>query len=291
MDPFRGRTTRGGVSRGTPVTLRQARVGSVGILDVLYPPGLELPRHEHEHGYLCLVAGGAFEESWSGRDRQAGAGSFLYYPDQLRHRGRYGPRGARVLHLEIPGGNVAALCPGGDDARVRRDDLRDRPAAGLAWQVLREVEAGAGGGDLAVECLVADLLAAVFGTAPRQRSGAPAWVADVEEMLRRSSGAPPRLGEIAAAVGRHPSHVARDYRRHAGSTLGQRARRLQVARAAAAIAAGELPLAQVACEAGFADQSHMGRVFRDLMGTTPASYRRRLSAADLGASVEGSAAG
>ncbi|WP_366521660.1 AraC family transcriptional regulator [Solidesulfovibrio sp.] len=37
-----------------------------------------------------------------------------------------------------------------------------------------------------------------------------------------------------------------------------------------------MPAAQVALEAGFADQSHLIRVFTPLVGATPGQYRRCL---------------
>jgi AraC family transcriptional regulator len=258
--------------------LRSVAVGTVRVLDVSYRPLLRVGRHEHEHGYLCLVASGSFDESWRTSNRRGVPGSFYYYPDQVMHRGRYHERGARVLHLEIAAGDVAALCPGAGDAAVPFGDLRATRAAALTWQLLRELDGGATGDELAVESLVAEILAETFGVPPRRRRPAPSWLDRVEEILRDRHGASSGLTAIAAEVGRHPSHVARDYRRHTGSTLGQRARRLRVARAAQAIADGGLSLAQVAQEAGFADQSHMGRAFKALMGTTPAAFRRAVRA-------------
>ena len=42
------------------------------------------------------------------------------------------------------------------------------------------------------------------------------------------------------------------------------------------------PLAAVACDAGFADQAHLTRVFKAAFGLTPARYRA-LAATTLGA--------
>jgi AraC family transcriptional regulator len=39
---------------------------------------------------------------------------------------------------------------------------------------------------------------------------------------------------------------------------------------------GEKSIAQVAFDTGFADQSHFSRSFRQMMGTTPGRYRRKL---------------
>jgi len=47
----------------------------------------------------------------------------------------------------------------------------------------------------------------------------------------------------------------------------------RVERARGLIAAGELPLAEIALAAGFVHQSHMARWMRRLLGTTPAQLR------------------
>jgi AraC family transcriptional regulator len=39
----------------------------------------------------------------------------------------------------------------------------------------------------------------------------------------------------------------------------------------------EWPLAVIAAECGFADQSHFTRIFRRMTGTTPARFRRAIA--------------
>jgi AraC family transcriptional regulator len=48
---------------------------------------------------------------------------------------------------------------------------------------------------------------------------------------------------------------------------------LRVEWAAAEILSGHRSLAEIAAEAGFADQSHFTRVFRRQVGVTPGEYR------------------
>lgn len=276
MDAQSDASRAGSLDSEAHLTPRRDRAAGLRLLDLRYPGDLEVPRHEHEHAYLCLVVNGGFEESWAGAARTAGVGSLFYYPAQLSHRGRYHPGGARVLHVEIPGGDLEAVAPGASDRRVGRGDLAASHAAALAWQLLHGVQRGEGADGLVVESLTVELVAEAFAPTPRRGGAAPGWIDTVEALLREGDGAPPRLGQIAETVGRHPSHVAREYRRRKGETLGQRARRLQTARAAAAVAGSERPLAQIAQECGFTDQSHMGRAFRALLGTSPGAHRRRV---------------
>ncbi len=48
----------------------------------------------------------------------------------------------------------------------------------------------------------------------------------------------------------------------------------RIGRAKQLLLDGDLPLAEVALETGFSEQSHLTRVFRSLVGTTPAAWQR-----------------
>ena len=50
--------------------------------------------------------------------------------------------------------------------------------------------------------------------------------------------------------------------------------RRRMARATQQLARGDAPLQVVAANCGFSDQSHMNRLFRRMLGVTPAEYRR-----------------
>jgi AraC-like DNA-binding protein len=56
--------------------------------------------------------------------------------------------------------------------------------------------------------------------------------------------------------------------------VGEYVRRLRLDWATAQLAATDTPLAVLAAEAGFADQSHFTRAFKGYAGLTPGKYRR-----------------
>ena len=109
----------------------------------------------------------------------------------------------------------------------------------------------------------------------------PRWLDRVGELLRDRFAENLSLAEIAAAVRISADHLARSFRRCHGCTLGEYVRRLRVEFACRQLAATELPLAQVALDAGFTDQSHLTKIFKRHMGVTPAAFRnlhrRRMS--------------
>jgi AraC family transcriptional regulator len=82
------------------------------------------------------------------------------------------------------------------------------------------------------------------------------------------------LAEVASNAGVHPVHLARQFRSRLGCTYGEFVRRIRLTRALERLRNGSQPIAQVAAEAGFADQSHLTRLMTAVVGIAPAAYRR-----------------
>ena len=67
----------------------------------------------------------------------------------------------------------------------------------------------------------------------------------------------------------------RDSHKRFGLPLAAHVRALRVEAARRLLRGSTLTLSDVATAAGFADQSHLTRVFKRATGLTPAGYRRR----------------
>ncbi len=133
---------------------------------------------------------------------------------------------------------------------------------------------------LAAEGFALEILAATAREAAidRRVGRAPLWIDAAEEYLRARIGEPVGLSELAHAVGVNPAHLARVFRARFGISVGAFGRRVRIDWAAAEIAKGDRPIAEIAAEAGFADQSHFTRLFRRHVGTTPARFREEARA-------------
>jgi AraC family transcriptional regulator len=83
------------------------------------------------------------------------------------------------------------------------------------------------------------------------------------------------LAGIAASVGVRPHRLARDFRDRAGLPLHQYVLARRVVRAATLLRSSDTPIATIAIDCGFADQSHLTTAFRRRVGVAPAIYRRR----------------
>jgi AraC-like DNA-binding protein len=134
------------------------------------------------------------------------------------------------------------------------------------------------GGDLEAEVRLACALerlvrrhATPTGAARALRSS-EVCVARARELLEDRLADPLNLGELADAAGLSRFHLIRLFRRQFGVTPFVYQRNRRVERARATLRAGG-SIADAVASAGFADQSHLGRTFRAVMGSTPGQYR------------------
>jgi AraC family transcriptional regulator len=83
------------------------------------------------------------------------------------------------------------------------------------------------------------------------------------------------LADLARVGGQSSFHFARKFTRTIGVSPKRYVSRLRLDKAMAELAAGRLPLAQIALNAGFSSQASFTRAFRRATSTTPQEYRRR----------------
>lgn len=86
-----------------------------------------------------------------------------------------------------------------------------------------------------------------------------------------------RSSDLAACVGLSGSHFGRAFRAHFGRSPKQFILERRVSRAQRLMLEQPSRLCDVAQACGFADQSHLCRVFRHLVGATPHTWRRARS--------------
>ncbi|MEO8217151.1 MAG: helix-turn-helix transcriptional regulator [Acidobacteriota bacterium] len=140
-------------------------------------------------------------------------------------------------------------------------------------EILDEIQAPDDVSPLALESIGLALLVSERRRVPRERH-APVWLRMIRESICESRTPALNLTALALHAGVHPAHLAREFRRYFGMSIGQYVRTVRLGRARHLLDSTEIPIADVAASCGFADQSHFTREFRRAVGTTPARYRR-----------------
>jgi AraC family transcriptional regulator len=231
-------------------------------------------RHEHELPFVGIVLAGGLEKEFGQLSLTLTTAGVYVMPAHVPHVDCF-PTGVRLLTLELdPATDLWDPCER-LLGRVRR--LRSAALATIARQIAVELRTQDDLKTMAIEGLSLEL----FSAAARSIAGAnghrraPAWLNTVDEFLVESFFRPLTIAEIAAVVHVHPAHLARVFRTHYGETIGHRIRRLRLDWAIGQLVEGELPLRDIATQAGFAHQSHFTRAFKAYTGWSPALYRTR----------------
>jgi AraC-like DNA-binding protein len=99
---------------------------------------------------------------------------------------------------------------------------------------------------------------------------APSWLAAVRGAISVDAIS---TAQLARQLHLHPAWLARAYLHATGESIQATIRRYKVERAMGLIRRTRLPLAQIAAEAGFCDQSHMVRSFHAVLGRAPNAVR------------------
>ncbi|ONK14742.1 AraC family transcriptional regulator [Streptomyces sp. MP131-18] len=244
--------------------------------------------HAHEEFAVGVCTDGLESIRYRGAHHLAGPGTVVVLEPGEPHTGAPADGTGFAYRVLYP---PAALLAEGFRTRPHFPEpvLRD---PGLAAALARAHRAAAAGHRHAAE----SGLVWAFATLARRHAGAPPAHAHAPrgggagERIARAVRArladqlrnPPTLGEIAADLGLSRYQVLRAFRDSAGMPPFAWLAQHRVNRARALLDAGRSP-ALAAADVGFADQAHLTRWFRRVLGVTPGAYRN--SVQDGGRSV------
>lgn len=249
------------------------RVADLVLSETRYAGGASVPWHAHASPLLCLVVRGGFEERSRGRSRTLATGAVLFHPSDEPHAHRFHAPRTRCFSVQLGPAWLAEAAP---EERLRLGGPRDQPRGRIAWwarQLHEEFARGDDASALVLEGLLLAVLGELTRRPPRAESRRPIWLGRVCDLVEARLREPLRLTALAAELGVHPVHLSRTFRRAYGVSLSAYVLRRRVELACTALARADVPLARVAQEVGFADQSHLCRSFRRVTGLTPGAWR------------------
>ena len=239
-------------------------------------------RHAHETYTFGLIEAGVEEFEYGGSLLRAPAGTVALLNPEVVHTGQAGvPDGwaYRVLYPEVDvvAGVAAELGWRGTPSFAQTVVADARSAAAL-----RAAHVAAEHGDrLASSSLLHGALARLLtahaaagrGGRPAGAPRAPAAVTLTRDLLAERLAGPPSLDELAAMTGLSPFALLRAFRAATGLPPHAYLNQLRVREARGLLDDGLAP-AEVAARTGFADQAHLTRHFKRVVGVPPGAYQR-----------------
>jgi transcriptional regulator GlxA family with amidase domain len=112
----------------------------------------------------------------------------------------------------------------------------------------------------------------------RQATGVPSWLRELHARATSDITSFTRVAALAKHAGVSREHLTRSFRRCYGTSVTSFLRVTRLVHAYDRVKASAAPLAAVAADCGFADQSHMTRLFITHFGASPAALRAQTAA-------------
>jgi len=226
------------------------------------------PWHDHDHLILGVVDQGVRVVALRDARFEVGAGQGFVLPPHVAHR--CFDRGGvdyRVLCLDQPAPPTARPAWG----RIAAPEWRaafDRAFAQAVGGAVDLAEALTG---------LTALTASIVGVLAPSTALDPRPVRQARRDLLANLAHGKTLRSLARGAGLSPFHLERLYLRCTGLTPRQQQTLARLRQARTLLGEGAT-LSEAAAACGFADQSHLNRVFKRLMGVPPGRYRAQLRA-------------
>jgi AraC family transcriptional regulator len=251
----------------------ERRVAGFLLSETHYRGGLIVPPHIHPLPYFAYLLTGGYQEHLGRQAVSFEPQSFVFHPSHEVRYGRLSDAGARLFHVEMA---LRCLDQLEDEGSLLGDSMAQLagPAVTLSQRLYREFRQTDTASAFAIEGLSLEILGALLRSAPRPDAGVPRWLALARDRIHDESTRPLTVQGMAIELGVSAVRLSRAFTRTFGESIGAYQRRLRIQAACERMRESSASLAEIALDAGFTDQSHFTRVFRRIIGTTPAVFRR-----------------
>jgi AraC-like DNA-binding protein len=240
------------------------------------------PRHFHEEYTIAIMVRGVERLRHEHGNELAPRGSLiLVNPGQVHENGAVDDGGFayRTLYAPI---RLVQRCL--EDAGLQSETLPEFPEAVVldreTFVQLQQLHLAVEAGDpvLRLQTLLAEGLSRLFcrhATVPSPKASLPPSrrrIARVREYLDAHFAANVSLSDLSRLTGLSAFHLVRSFCGEFGLPPCQYQIQRRVRHALERLRQG-VPISQAAYEAGFADQSHLNRHFKRIVGVTPGQFR------------------
>jgi AraC family transcriptional regulator len=241
------------------------------LTESLYEPCSRVPAHAHLSPTIVLVLAGSSIERVASRNHELNPGSLILRPARETHSDRNGKLGIRCLNIEVNTQN----CPLLEFPHVfsRPAHLRGGLLPAFAQRIYGESKTRDSAAPIVIEGLILEMLGHASRSFLKSAVRPPQWLEMSKDLCHARFAEALTLSEIAKTVGAHPTHLARAFKKHYGTTVGEYIRRLRLDWAANRLSNTDEPIAEIATAAGFYDQSHFTHILRKYLGASPLEFR------------------
>ena len=244
----------------------------------VYTAASSTGRHYHDDSIVVFTLSGSFTQTMCSRSTVLAPSSLMYVPAGEIHATDFGQHGACCFFVATNEGWMGKrLERANTDAGQPRIAVSHSYLQVFALKIYEEFKNPDSLSELIVEGAFLELLGRWFREGNHLQQDAPAWLRNVKSFLQDSFRESVSLNDLSQAVSVHSCHIAREFHRAYGLTIGEYIRKLRID-----FVAEKLPnsgkhgnsLTDLALQAGFSSHAHMSSVFKRVTGMTPSQYKK-----------------
>jgi AraC family transcriptional regulator len=251
--------------------LNKLKLSGLTLIETLHSH-YDVPPHTHDAASICLTLAGNGLEIINGTRLVEHPGCVIFRAPQLVHSNQYGAVVHRGFMIELENKWLDS-CRHFSSVFEGHRCFAGGPVAALALRIYRESKITDNVAPVIVEGLMLELLGHASRSLVKTAVRPPLWLTQARDLLHAQFNDPLNLIEIAGTVGVHPTHLARTFKKHYQTTIGEYLRGLRLDWATRQLSQTEASIAEIALSAGFYDQSHFSHLFKQHTGFTPAEFR------------------
>lgn len=257
-------------------TLRNRKVASFELSERVYSPGYQTPKHTHKQALFCFVMDGWYTETYGDKTRECTASTLLFHPPGELHAEHFHDAGGRSFIIEIAPNWMKQI---GEMLNItdNSSDFHGGTLELLSRKLYREFSNTDEASPLIIEGVMMEMMGeTVRYRAAKPGQNSPRWLQQARDLLHARFHENLTLADVAQIVGVHPVHLAQTFHKTYQHTVGDYVRKLRIEYACRELTMSPKPIVEIALAAGFCDQSHFTRTFKQVIGVAPSQYREAL---------------
>ncbi len=239
----------------------------VEILGIHYAAHQQYRPHYDRQGRISIVLRGMVQERVCKREEIGTSLSVVVKPNSVLHSNAFGKDGAFLVSVLLTNEFQARL--GIESFFEHWQWWHADQTARLSTEFLQSLQL-----DHDLESTVVEFVAGLNNNHFMEGKHVPPWLARICDKIEEECFNPPTVAELAWEAGVHPVYLARVFRKFRHCNIKSYLHRCRMRRINWLLSENRLPIAQIAFESGYADQSHLTRYYKRLTGITPAAFRR-----------------
>ena len=254
--------------------LSKHNLSGLTLTETLHAPHSRIPDHNHPAPSIGMSLTGQGVEIIAGNRMITEPGCVIIRGPGVIHSDQFGPAPHRSFMVELEQKWLEISRPFlgvFEDHRYFAGGI----VPALMLRIYRESRIADSVAPVIVEGLMLEMLGHASRSLTKSPVHAPRWMMQTRELLQGRFNDSLNLADIANAVGVHPTHLARTFKKYYRTTVGEYLRGRRLDWATRQLSESEDSIAEIASAAGFYDQSHFSHLFKQHTGFTPAEFRKR----------------